>query len=157
MLELNLTFGFSIDVKTQCFYFSVFFSFRVPPVVLSIMYFFTYHLPASSFFSLVHYMEDLAVVANVVFLEEPYISLGLSICSYLWKISNERLSVDCNCSRFSSLNQPFHSNTVNPQYIMGSCCPCRFFKDAIPTIEPTIEPVAELPAFIDVNRFSHRC
>ena len=37
--ELNLTSGFRIDDKTQCFYFSVFFPFRVPPVVHSIMYF----------------------------------------------------------------------------------------------------------------------
>ena len=35
---------------------------------------------------------------------------------------------------------------------MGLCCHTRFFKDAIPTIEPTIEPVAELPAFISVNK-----
>ena len=35
---------------------------------------------------------------------------------------------------------------------MGSCCHTRFFKYAIPTIDPTIEPVAELPAFINVNK-----
>ena len=35
---------------------------------------------------------------------------------------------------------------------MGSCCHTRFFKDAIPTIDPTIEPVAEQPAFINVNK-----
>ena len=35
---------------------------------------------------------------------------------------------------------------------MGSCCHARFFKDAIPIIEPTIESVAELPAFINVNK-----
>ena len=68
------------------------------------------------------------------------------------KISNERLIVDCNCSTFSSLNQLFHSYTLNPQYTIGSCCRTRFLKDAIPIIEPTIEPVAELPAFINVNK-----
>ena len=35
---------------------------------------------------------------------------------------------------------------------MGSCCHTRFFKDAIPIIEPTIEPVTELPAFVNVNK-----
>ena len=35
---------------------------------------------------------------------------------------------------------------------MGSCCHTRFFKDATPTTGPTIEPVAELPAFINVNK-----
>ena len=35
---------------------------------------------------------------------------------------------------------------------MGSCCHTKFFKDAVPIIEPTIEPVAEVPAFINVNK-----
>ena len=35
---------------------------------------------------------------------------------------------------------------------MGSFCHTRFFKDAIPTIEPTIKTVAKLPAFINVNK-----
>ena len=35
---------------------------------------------------------------------------------------------------------------------MGLCCHTRSFKDAIPTIEPTIEPVAELSAFISGNK-----
>ena len=68
------------------------------------------------------------------------------------KVSNERLIVDCNCSIFSSLIQPFHFNTLNPQYTMGSCCHTRYFKEAIPIIEPTNEPIAELPAFINVNK-----
>ena len=53
---------------------------------------------------------------------------------------------------FTAIAAPFHSNTLNPQYTMGWCCH-RFSKDAIPTtIEPTIEPAAELPAFINVNK-----
>ena len=52
----------------------------------------------------------------------------------------------------SSLNQPFHSYTFDPQYTMGSCCHTRFFKDAIPSIEPAIEPVAELPILINVKK-----
>ena len=39
MLDLNLTSRFRIDDKTLFFYFSVFFPFRVPQVVHSIMYF----------------------------------------------------------------------------------------------------------------------
>ena len=35
---------------------------------------------------------------------------------------------------------------------MGSCCHTRYFKEAIPITEPTNEPVAELPAFINVNK-----
>ena len=40
VLKLNLTSGFRIDNKTQCFYFPVIFAFRFSPVVHSIMYFF---------------------------------------------------------------------------------------------------------------------
>ena len=35
---------------------------------------------------------------------------------------------------------------------MGSCCHTRFFKDATPIIEPTIERVAELPDLMNVNK-----
>ena len=35
---------------------------------------------------------------------------------------------------------------------MGSCCHTRLFKDAMPTIESTIEPIAELTAFINFNK-----